>query len=84
MDIFTFGLLVILTLQVISISGKVRVIMATVTDLINDVDLVEFGVADLAKEIADLKANGGLVTQAQLDALDAKAQAILQAIEAAK
>lgn len=59
--------------------------MATLQDLQTDVQSVEDGVAELAREIADLKASGPtIVTQEQLDALDQKAKDILAAIQAAK
>lgn len=58
--------------------------MATEQDLEFSLQAIADGVAALAKEIADLKVVGpGLVTQAQLDALDAKAQEIVAATKAA-
>lgn len=58
--------------------------MATVQDLQNDLQAIADGVAGLAADIAALKAAGSLVSQSQLDELDAKAQAINAAIVAAK
>lgn len=66
------------------INRKVNNQMATLRDLNDHVTAVETGVARLATEIADLKANGGVVTQAELDALDAQVVRIAAAIEAAK
>lgn len=59
-------------------------ILAKEIDLENDLQAVADGVAVLAQEIADLKNATSPVTQEQLDALDAKAQAIVAAINAAK
>lgn len=59
--------------------------MASEQDLELHMQAISDGVAELAKEIADLKAAGvGAVTQAQLDALDATAQKIASDIQAAK
>lgn len=64
---------------------KLGYIMSTVTDLQTDVQAVEDGVKALAVIIADLRANGaGPVSQAQLDALDTQAKAIVAAIAAGK
>lgn len=54
--------------------------MATVAELNSTLDAVAAGVDSLESSIADLKAQvaaGGAVTQADLDALTAKAQAIV-------
>lgn len=64
---------------------KADTIMATELDLETHLAAIADGVVALAKEISDLKVTGAqLVTQEQLDAADAKAQAIVAAIEAAK
>lgn len=59
---------------------KVRHMAATEQDLQNDLDAIGTAVGVLADEIKALKDAGvSLVTQEQLDALDAKAKAIVAA-----
>lgn len=65
------------------INRKVSKIMATVQNLKDHVAAVETGVAQLAAEIADLKTKG-VLSQDELDALDAQVLRIETAIEAAK
>jgi phage shock protein A len=63
-----------------AISTKADKIMATEQNLQDDLDAIKTGVANLAAEIAALKAAGaGAVTQAQLDSLDAEAKSIVTA-----
>lgn len=67
------------------INRKVNKAMANQADLELHLADISTGVAALAVEIADLKNRpGGVVTQAELDALDARAVKILADIEAAK
>lgn len=67
------------------INRKVNKAMANQVDLENHLSDISTGVAALATEIKDLKNRpGGVVTQAELDALDARAVKILADIEAAK
>jgi hypothetical protein len=61
-----------------------KVLMATVVDLRADFDAIEAGVKELATEIADLKANSGVVSQVELDDFDTRAKGLVTAIEAAK
>ena len=64
---------------------KVNIIMANEQDLEGHLQVIADKVVEIAAEIASLKAGGvQLVTQEQLDSLDAKAQAIAAAIDAAK
>jgi uncharacterized protein involved in exopolysaccharide biosynthesis len=60
--------------------------MADFGQLDSELDQIAQGVAELAKEIADLKAQVASqpVTQAQLDALDVKAHTVLASIGSAK
>lgn len=93
---FTFGEWMILVFVVLGavavfglfdINGKVDDLMATLQDVQTDLQAITDGVATLATEIADLKAKvaaGSPVTQADLDALDVKAKAIVDAETAAK
>ena len=77
-------MLVVIILGIILLLTKVSKIMATELDLEADIQAVADAVTVLADEIAALKAAGvGAVTQAQLDALDAKAKAIAAAAQAA-
>jgi len=76
---FTASLLAVLWLSyyVHRIGGQ---IMATLAELNATLDSVAAGVDSLEKSIADLKVqvgNGGVVSQADLDALQAKAAAIV-------
>lgn len=82
MGILLIGLLVLNILTFLEVHNT----MATFADLNDHVQEVMDGVAALALEIADLKAGGGPgpVTQDQLDTLDAKVVAIVEAINAAK
>lgn len=66
------------------LSTRMGVLMATEAEFEAAVGAIEVGVAELAVEIANLKASQGPVTQEQLDALTARASAIVTAIEAAK
>ena len=64
-----------------------RSLMATYNDVTTKFQAIMDGVAELALQIADLKAQvaaGSVITQAQLDALDVSAQAVIDAVEAAK
>jgi hypothetical protein len=64
---------------------KVNFIMANEQDLEAHLQVIADKIVEIAKEISDLKTGGvQLVTQEQLDSLDAKAQAIAAAIDAAK
>lgn len=65
------------------INRKVHKIMATVTNLSDHLVAIESGVRDLADEIKALK-DGGLISQAKLDELDAQTVKVLAAIDAAK
>jgi hypothetical protein len=76
-------MLAVIILGTLFTAKKVKQIMATVTDLSNDIQAITDAVAVLAKEIASLKVSGGPVTQEQLDALDVSAKAALAAAQAA-
>lgn len=59
--------------------------MATLQDLQDDLNDISKGIAELADEIKALKEAGvSVISQEQLDALDAKAENIKSALEAAK
>jgi hypothetical protein len=61
-----------------------RMIMAKLDDVNAKIDAIGSAVAELAREIGVLVSNGpGVVTQEQLDALDAKLSAVLDAAKAA-
>jgi hypothetical protein len=62
---------------------KVQTLMATVAEFDIHLQSIETGVLELAQIVKDLKENG-LVSQAQLDAFDAKAVKVLADIAAAK
>lgn len=79
------GMQVVCILLLLILVWKVNHLMADAQKLSDDLDLVNDAIADLATEVAALKAAGpALITQAQLDALDAKAQALAAAAIAAK
>lgn len=79
----TVGVFVLVALF-LNLNRKVVTLMADVKSFEADIDAVAAGVAELAAEIASLKASGGVVSQEQLDALDAKVKDILAAVQAAK
>lgn len=83
-------LTLLLVLQLFSLlslhhlSKRINQIMAVELDLENDLSAISDAIGVLAAEIASLKAQGApLVTQEQLDALDAKAKAIVAAAQGA-
>lgn len=83
MEVIFITLVVLATFTLIY--RKIGALMSTVQDLQTDVQAIEDGVKALAVLISDLRAAGpGPVTQAQLDALDVEAKAIVTAINAAK
>lgn len=68
-----------------SLYRKVRCIMAKFEDVDVKLDDILVGVNELAQLIGELRANGGgVISQAQLDALDEKAEQIKLAVEKAK
>ncbi len=72
------------TSLLIRLDRKANRIMASEQNLSDDLDVIAAKVIEIADEIKALKNQLGPVTQEQLDALDAKAQAIAAALDAAK
>jgi cell division protein FtsL len=82
--LFYLGMAIAVTiLGILYTAKKVAQVMASLSDLQNDIQAVVDAIANLAREIADLKNSGGPVSQAQLDALDVSVQAALAAAQAA-
>lgn len=79
------GMQMVCVLLLLIVVRKVNTLMADAQKLSDDLDAVGVAIADVAAEVAALKAQGpALITQEQLDALDAKAQALAAAAVAAK
>jgi hypothetical protein len=58
--------------------------MATVTDVNQSLNELDAAVAVIANEVVNLKASGGVATQAELDAINTHIQSATAAITAAE
>lgn len=78
------GFMLLATILLTCILGRINTIMSNFQEFSDKLDAVIAEVAEIAAEIATLKAQQGPVSQEQLDSLDAKLQSVKDGLDAAK